>query len=64
MNLDLVQLIVLHYLENYVVCLFVCVAALPLLSKQGASEVKDTCLHRVKEFRKGGATATAQMRSC
>jgi len=27
------------------VCLFVWVAALPLLSKQGASEVKDTCLH-------------------
>ena len=35
------------------VCLFVYVAALPTHSSQGASEVKDTCLRLVKEFRKG-----------
>ena len=39
------------------VCLFVYVAALPTHSSQGASEVKDTCLHLVKEFRKGEWTA-------
>ena len=39
------------------VCLFVYVAALPTHSSQGTSEVKDTCLHLVKEFRKGGRTA-------
>ena len=36
--------------------MFVWVAALPLLSKQGESEIKNTCLRRVKNLRKGGQT--------
>ena len=37
-----------EYEDLLFVCLFVWVAALPLLLKQGASEVKDTRLRRVK----------------
>jgi hypothetical protein len=41
-------------------CLFVWVAALPLQSKQGASEVMDTCLHPALELRMPDGTATSK----
>ena len=48
-------------------CLFVCLFEWrhsPFIRSKGHSEVKDTCLHQVKEFRKGEGTKTTHLCSC
>jgi hypothetical protein len=60
----LVKLATTKTFLTWFVCLFVCVAALPLRSKQGASEVKAICLRPALELKITDGTATSRLRSC